>query len=48
MIVIDAAAGTITVPQAGAARFYRIRQAPPAPTITNIKISGTTVMITYR
>jgi hypothetical protein len=44
---INTGARTITIPKAGATRFYQIQQAPPAGTITGIKIQDTNVVITY-
>ena len=45
--VINMAAKTITIPQSGSTRFYRIRQCPPAPNITSIKRVGANLLITY-
>ena len=44
--VIDASHQTITIPQAGVARFYRI-QAANALTIKSIAIDGANVVLTY-
>ncbi len=45
--VINMATKTITLPQSGGARFYRIRQCPPAPNITSIKRVGGNLVMTY-
>lgn len=46
--VVNPATKTITVPQAGATRFYRISSGVPAVTITSISLSGGNVVITYQ
>ena len=45
----DTAAHTITLPLSGSARFYRLRSAaPPALSITGIRIVGANAVITYQ
>jgi hypothetical protein len=45
--VVDPAINTITVPQSGSVRFYRVH-APTAVTITGISLGGGNVVITYQ
>ncbi|PYM10156.1 MAG: hypothetical protein DME18_16830 [Verrucomicrobia bacterium] len=46
---IDAANKTISVPPNGNVRFYRIRaSAPPALTITNVRIVGANLVMSYQ
>ncbi len=44
---IDSTAKTVTVPLSGATRFYRLQSAPPALTITSVKIAGGNLVLTY-
>ncbi len=44
---IDFAAKTVTVPLSGDARFYRLQSAPPALSITSVKIAGGNLVLTY-
>jgi hypothetical protein len=45
--LIDTASKTITVPATGSARFYRLRQCPPAPAIKSIEVVGGNVVLKY-
>jgi hypothetical protein len=46
---VDTATRTITAPLNGSIRFYRIRSgAPPALTITNVRIAGANVVMNYQ
>ncbi len=46
--VIDPAARTITLPQSGPQRFYRITTTGAVPTITSIRQSGSNIILTYQ
>jgi hypothetical protein len=46
---VDTTTHTITAPLNGNIRFYRIRSsAPPALTITNVRIAGANVVMNYQ